>query len=42
MNEGHQADIRFAGAGSAMDATATLDAEPGNPIDLQRDGWQAL
>ena len=42
MTDGRKARTTFETAGSRTKVTTTFDAEAENPIDMQRDGWQAI
>ncbi len=42
MSDGRQAIVNFKSNGTQSDVTVTFDAETENPIDLQRNGWQAI
>jgi uncharacterized protein YndB with AHSA1/START domain len=42
MGDGRTVDIRFAEEDGATRITQTFDAETSNPVDMQRDGWQAI
>ncbi|MBK8516746.1 MAG: SRPBCC family protein [Saprospiraceae bacterium] len=39
---GRTATVRFKELGSKTEVTVTFDAENENPIDLQKNGWQAI
>ncbi|MDQ8020686.1 MAG: SRPBCC family protein [Moraxellaceae bacterium] len=36
------AQVRFAPAGSGVKVTVSFDPESENPVEMQRDGWQAI
>jgi uncharacterized protein YndB with AHSA1/START domain len=40
--DGRKVKIAFSAAGNDTKVVETFDAESENPIDLQRDGWQAI
>jgi len=43
IGDGRKVEINFTGNGSITKITETFDAEKSrNPIELQRDGWQAI
>ena len=42
IGDGRKVEINFTGNGSVTKITETFDAESQNPIELQRDGWQAI
>ena len=42
MSDGRKARTTFEPAGGKTKVTTTFDAEEQNPIDMQRDGWQAI
>ena len=42
MADGRKASIQFAESDGAMRVTIAFDAEHMNPIEMQRDGWQAI
>ena len=42
LTDGRQATTDFENLGSKTKVTTTFDAETENPIDMQRDGWQAI
>jgi uncharacterized protein YndB with AHSA1/START domain len=42
MSDGRQATTHFENNGDSTMVTTVFDAEHENPIDLQRDGWQAI
>lgn len=42
MSDGREVKITFSGNGNATKVTETFDAESENPVDMQRDGWQAI
>ena len=39
---GRQADVTFNDIGNQTGVVVTFDAESQNPIEMQRDGWQAI
>lgn len=42
MEDGRKVEISFKSYGGKTDITEIFDAENENPIELQRDGWQAI
>lgn len=42
LGDGRKVQIAFENEGNATKVTETFDAETMNPIDMQRDGWQAI
>ncbi len=42
MQDGRQVTVNFKNSGDKTKVTVTFDAETENPIDLQRNGWQAI
>lgn len=42
MGDGRKVTIRFTKEGNATKVVETFEAEAQNPVDLQRDGWQAI
>ncbi|MBM4254251.1 MAG: activator of HSP90 ATPase [Deltaproteobacteria bacterium] len=42
MGDGRLAETRFEGVGKTTKVTTVFDAEGQNPIDMQREGWQAI
>jgi uncharacterized protein YndB with AHSA1/START domain len=42
MSDGRQAKITFTSKGNQTHISETFDAENENPIEMQRDGWQAI
>lgn len=42
MADGRTAITTFEASGDSTTVTTTFDAEEENPIDMQRDGWQAI
>lgn len=42
MSDGRKARITFASSGAEITMEVTFDAETLNPIEMQRDGWQAI
>lgn len=42
MEDGRQAEITFTGNGNETNISVTFDAENENPVDMQREGWQAI
>ncbi|PPL01374.1 SRPBCC family protein [Parapedobacter indicus] len=42
MTDGRKAEIIFTGENSDTKMTVTFDAENENPIEMQREGWQAI
>lgn len=42
MTDGRQAITNFENLGDQTKVTTTFDAETENPIDMQKDGWQAI
>lgn len=40
--DGRKATTEFEAIGGGTNVTTTFDAEQNNPIDMQRDGWQAI
>lgn len=42
MEDGRKVTIDFADNGAETDIVTVFDAENENPVDMQRDGWQAI
>lgn len=42
MGDGRKVKVQFAAQGNTTTVTETFDAESENPVDMQRDGWQAI
>ena len=42
MEDGRKVEIDFTGQGDETHVVTVFDAESENPIDMQRDGWQAI
>lgn len=42
MSDGREAVIEFHAANEQTEVVITFDAETQNPMDMQRDGWQAI
>lgn len=42
LEDGRQVDIQFQETGDLIEVTIVFDAETENPIEMQRDGWQAI
>ena len=42
INDGRKVRITFTVDGNITNITETFEAESTNPVDLQRDGWQAI
>lgn len=42
LTDGRQVNIHFNGQGNTTKVDITFDAETENPVDMQRDGWQAI
>lgn len=42
MDDGRKSHTTFAEDGGKTQVTTTFDAEAKNPIEMQRDGWQAI
>ena len=42
IGDGRKVEINFTGNGSITKISETFEAESQNPIELQRDGWQAI
>lgn len=42
MDDGRKVSIRFESKGGQTVVTETFDPETQNPIEMQRDGWQAI
>ncbi len=42
MADGRKAEITFTGEKNETKMTVTFDAENENPVEMQRDGWQAI
>lgn len=42
MNDGRKAEITFADENNETNVTVIFDAESENPIEIQREGWQAI
>ena len=42
MSDGRKVEILFTAKGNETRVVQTFDPEAENPIDMQRDGWQAI
>lgn len=42
MADGREVVVEFVPQGSAVRVRETFDAEASNPVEMQRDGWQAI
>jgi uncharacterized protein YndB with AHSA1/START domain len=42
MEDGRQVDVTFQGIGDSTEVIVRFDAETTNPIEMQRNGWQAI
>lgn len=42
MPDGRQVDVSFVGKGEHTEVVITFDPENENPLDMQKDGWQAI
>jgi uncharacterized protein YndB with AHSA1/START domain len=42
IGDGRKVEINFIGNGSITKIAETFEAESQNPIEMQRDGWQAI
>lgn len=42
MSDGRRARTTFEPAGGGTEVTTVFDAESQNPVEMQRDGWQAI
>ena len=42
MSDGRKASIMFTPQGDSTRVVETFDAESTNPVEMQRDGWQAI
>ncbi|HLP51464.1 MAG TPA: SRPBCC family protein [Chitinophagales bacterium] len=42
MSDGRKVKITFEGNGNETKVVETFDAENQNPVEMQRDGWQAI
>lgn len=42
MTDGRKASTRFENQGNTTNVINAFDAESENPVDMQRDGWQAI
>lgn len=42
MGDGREARVEFVEEGSGVRVTETFDAENENPVEMQREGWQAI
>ncbi|HMC02365.1 MAG TPA: SRPBCC family protein [Flavobacteriaceae bacterium] len=42
MTDGRKATTEFENKGEQTKVTTTFDAEDSNPIEMQKDGWQAI
>lgn len=42
MTDGRKVKVSFDEKGGNTDVVITFDAETQNPVDMQRDGWQAI
>lgn len=42
MTDGRKVEVTFKGSGDSTDVVVTFDAENQNPVDIQRNGCQAI
>jgi uncharacterized protein YndB with AHSA1/START domain len=42
MSDGRKVKVIFSGSENETKITETFDPETENPVDMQRDGWQAI
>lgn len=42
MDDGREVQVEFIDAGDGVTVRETFDAEATNPVEMQRDGWQAI
>ncbi|MBC6994480.1 SRPBCC family protein [Neolewinella lacunae] len=42
LGEDRMVDVDFRGQGQQTEVTVAFDAETENPVDMQREGWQAI
>ncbi|HEY0977808.1 MAG TPA: SRPBCC domain-containing protein, partial [Flavobacteriales bacterium] len=42
MADGRKCEVRFMAEGDGTRVTETFDAETQNPVEMQRQGWQAI
>jgi uncharacterized protein YndB with AHSA1/START domain len=42
MSDGRKVDVRFTAHGKHVDVIETFDPETQNPVEMQRQGWQAI
>jgi Uncharacterized conserved protein len=42
MGDGRKVSVQFTPNGSSTEVSTVFDAEDENPIEMQRDGWQAI
>lgn len=42
MDDGRKARVEFNSNGTSSEITVTFDAEETNPVEMQRQGWQAI
>jgi len=42
LGDGRQATVRFKENGNTTDVTVSFDPEDQNPVDFQKQGWQAI
>jgi len=42
LGDGRKVDIKFSSKGDCTDIVQTFDPENTNPVEMQRDGWQAI
>lgn len=42
LGDGRKVQITFSGKGNETKVVETFDPESENPVDMQRDGWQAI
>ena len=42
MYDGRKVEVDFKSLGEETEIVSTFDAEDENPIEMQRDGWQAI
>ena len=42
MGDGRKASVNFKNLGDKTQVNVTFDAENENPVEMQKDGWQAI
>ena len=42
MGDGRKVTVEFAATDAGVEITETFEAEESNPLEMQRDGWQAI